>query len=209
MGAEGAAAVVCASHPTLAALATSSSLSRTSPPLWRTGIAATLQTERTNFNGIFVSTVRPLAAMASSRSSSSTTATTPYSYTAPYCGQRYKLGPIGPTTINDSMGAEGAAAVVCTSHPTIAAASPPPLSFSRSNGIFVNTVRPLAAAASSRPSSSTTATTPYCYTAPNRGQRYKLGPIGPTTKNDSDGCGEAATTMSASPLCFHAPSRAV
>ena len=200
--------VVRASRPTTAALAKSSIFSRTSPPLWRTVITATLQTERTNFNGIFVNTVQPLAATASSRSSSSTTATTPYSYTAPNCGQRYKLGPIGPTTINDLMGTEGAAAVVCASRP-IPAASPPPLSFSRSNGICVNTVRPLAAAASSRPSSSTTATTSYCYTAPNRGQRYKLGPIGPTTKNDSDGCGEAATTMSASPLCFHAPSRAV
>jgi hypothetical protein len=65
-------------------------------------------TERTNPNGIFFRSVRPLAAAASSRPSSSTRTTTPHCF-------RTLLGPVGPTIINDPMGAEGAATAACAS----------------------------------------------------------------------------------------------
>ena len=76
--------------------------------------------------GTFKHTVRPPAATAFSRSSSSTRTTTHHSFISSLSG------PIGPTTKNDSMGAVGAAAAASASHPALVASSPPLL---RSKGI--------------------------------------------------------------------------
>ena len=144
--------------------------------------------------GTFKHTVRPPAATAFSRSSSSTRTTTHHSFIS------FLSGPIGPTTKNDSMGAVGAATAASASHPALVACSPPLL---RSKGIFVNTVRPPAATASSRSSSSTRTTAHYSFISSLSGQ------IGPKTKNDLMGAVGAAAALSSAPPLFNALSRAV
>jgi hypothetical protein len=182
-------------------------------PLWRTGNTSTLQTERTNSNGIIAHTVRPPKAAATSRPSVITT--TPKSYPVPISGQRYKLGVFGKLIINDMMGVGGAAAETGVAHPALYVLSPNsfPSTLSsplwrtviaatlqtertNSNGTFVDTVRPPAAAATSRPS--VIATTPNSYTAPISGQRYKLGVFGKLIINDMMGVGGAAAAARAS-----------
>ena len=123
MDVGGAAAETGVAHPALYILSSNSFPSTLSSPLWRTAIAATLQTERTNSNGTFVDTVRPPAAAATSRPSA--TATTSKSYPTPIRGQRYKLELFGKSIINDMMGVGGAAAAACASRPAIAIPKPP------------------------------------------------------------------------------------
>ena len=65
-----------------------------------------------------------------------------------------------------------------------------------SNGIIAHTVRPLTAAATSRPSA--TATTPKSYPTPIRGQRYKLELFGKSIINDMMGVRGAAAAACAS-----------
>ena len=123
MDVGGAAAETGVAHPALYVLSSNSFPSTLSSPLWRTFIAATLQTERTNSNGTFVDTVRPPAAAATSRPSA--TATTSKSYPTPIRGQWYKLRLFGKSIINDMMGVRGAAAAACASRPAIAIPKPP------------------------------------------------------------------------------------
>ena len=123
MDVGGAAAETGVVHPALYVLSSNSFPSTLSSPLWRTVIAATLQTERTNSNGTFVDTVRPPAAVATSRPSA--TATTSKSYPTPIRGQRYELELFGKSIIKDMMGVRGAAAAACASRPAIAIPKPP------------------------------------------------------------------------------------